>query len=105
MFKYLNYISVINLFVVVAFVSGCSTNVKLTPKVSENQKLIFQDGREALVSEKKHVVTIAPLETFFKHSGRAKFIVAIKNQMKDDLLFSTANLSAKYNCRSLLYVS
>jgi hypothetical protein len=96
MFKYLNYISVINLFVVVAFVSGCSTNVKLTPKVSENQKLIFQDGREALVSEKKHVVTIAPLETFFKHSGRAKFIVAIKNQMKDDLLFSTANLSAKY---------
>ncbi len=78
-------------------VSGCSTNVTLTPQAASNQKIIYQDGRQALISEKDNVVTLAPSESVFIHSGRAKFVVAVKNQSDSDILFSTSDLFAQYD--------
>ena len=78
-------------------VSGCSTNVRLTPQTASDQKIIYQDGRQALISEKYNVVTLAPFESVFIHSGRAKFVVAVKNQTDSDILFSTSDLFAQYD--------
>ena len=79
------------------FVAGCSTNVTLSPQTASDQKIIYQDGRQALISEKDNVVTLAPFESVFIHSGRAKFVVAVKNQTDSDILFSTSDLFAHYD--------
>lgn len=88
---------VISIFVIGFVASGCSTNVKLTPQAASDQKIVYQDGRQALISEIDNVVTLAPSESVFVHSGQAKFIVAVKNQSERDILFSTSNLVAQYD--------
>lgn len=88
---------VLSLIFVAAFAtSGCSTNVKLTPQQSDGQKVVYQDGRQVLISEKDNVVTLAPSASVFIHSKQAKFVVAVKNQGDSDFVFSTNNISAGF---------
>jgi|GEM_PF-2113215 len=86
----------LSIFVVVLTTSGCSTNVKLTPQKADGQKIVYQDGRAVLISEKDNVVTLAPSEPIFIQSNQAKFVVAVKNQGDGDFVFSTNNITANF---------
>src|SRR5262245_30955709 len=52
----------------------------LTP--SNNQQAIVRDGVPALVSSRKHVVFLRPLESHQASYGRPRFVVALLNRGK-----------------------
>ncbi len=75
--------------------AGCATKVKITADPKGNQQQVYQDGRSGLVSKKKHVVTVSPLQAVFKQDGRAKFVVALQNRSKKPFDVSTDNIMAE----------
>jgi len=74
--------------------SGCATYERISGVPSVEQKAIYKDGRKTLLSTKTNVVAMAPQAEKIENGRRGNFIVAVKNQMQIDSLFSTENISA-----------
>lgn len=74
---------------------GCATYGLITATPIENQKAIFKDGKKSVISMKKNIVIVTPLEEKFPSDQRGDFLIEVKNGSRHDFLFSTDNISAK----------
>ncbi len=74
---------------------GCATYGLITATPIENQKAIFKDGKKSLISLKKNIVIVTPLEDKFSSEQRGDFLIEVKNGLRRDFVFSTDNISAK----------
>ena len=82
--------------VLCAVTGGCAVPVKLTPRQGDGQKIVYQDGRPALLSQKQHMVMVAPRDSYFNSSGRTHFIVVANNRSRSDEILSTNNIGLRY---------
>jgi hypothetical protein len=88
-FKYIAILVCLVLF------SGCATYSKISCIESPGQRLIYQDGRETIISAKMNDVAIALESATIRNGARANFIVAVRNGLNKDIIFSTEDITAK----------
>lgn len=74
---------------------GCATVGLITAEPGKNQKAIFKDGMKSVISLKKNVVIVTPLDEKFSSEQRGDFLISVKNGSKQDFIFSTDNIFAK----------
>jgi hypothetical protein len=74
---------------------GCATYGLITATPIENQKTIFKDGNKSVLSMKKNIVIVTPLDEKFSSEQRGDFLIQVKNGSNQDFVFSTDNISAK----------
>lgn len=78
---------------------GCASKIGIKSNPANGQKTEFEEGVEAIVSTKKNIVIVRPVSTTFQK--RPSFIVSMKNGTSSHVSFSTQNISAKNNNKSL----
>lgn len=74
--------------------AGCQTTGTLSPLAYTGQKQVVRDGQQAVLSDKKNIVSIAPVNEVVDNGGRASFLVLVTNQSKKDFLISTNDIQA-----------
>lgn len=75
--------------------SACQTTGTITPLKYKEQKEVVRDGTPAILSDKKNIVSVSPMNDEVEDAGRASFLVLIANKTKKDFLISTRDISAK----------
>lgn len=78
---------------VVLLLTGCATYGQISSIMAEDQKMIYRDGRETVLSQKKHTVAIALQSETIRSGHRANFIIGVRNGGEDDIVFSTGNIA------------
>ncbi|MCG8345822.1 MAG: hypothetical protein MI685_11795 [Chlorobiales bacterium] len=73
---------------------GCATTKILTlePQALDGQQKVIQEGREAIFSPKKALVTIRPGANTYSSDGRPKFVVTVVNSTEEPFDFSTEDI-------------
>lgn len=74
--------------------AGCQTTGILSPLTYAGQKQLVRDGQQAVLSHKKNIVSIAPVNEIVDNDGRASFLVLVTNQSKKDFLISINDIQA-----------
>ncbi len=69
-------------------ITGCAVYGKVTTDTLEGQKKIFRDGRETIISQLKHTVTVSPPLDKINSGKRADFLIAVRNEGAKNILFS-----------------
>lgn len=74
--------------------SGCNTisYVKMTPLAAPDQNIVFNEGKQTIISTKKHVVTLAPYRELNKASGRTSYVLFVQNLSDTPLTISDQNV-------------
>ena len=75
--------------------TGCVTNMSLTPEVGEAQQLTYNQGRPVVSSKKTNTVFLILPATAFSSQSRPTFTVAVENDSPESFLFSEEAVSAK----------
>lgn len=86
----------------IAGMQGCATYGKVSGIASEGQKSIFKDGRNTLLSIKQNTVAVAPKDETVTSGQRGDFIIAVNNGTSQDIIFSSADVTAFTNINSQL---
>jgi len=65
----------------VLVIQGCNTvhYVKMAATPSSDQKVVYNDGKETIVSQKKHFVSLAPYHELNTASGKTSFVLFVQN--------------------------
>ncbi len=74
--------------------AGCQTTGTLSPLTYAGQKQVVRDGQQAVLSDKKNIVSVSPVNEVVDDGGRASFLVLVTNQSKKDFLISTNDVQA-----------
>ncbi|HEY9129071.1 MAG TPA: membrane lipoprotein lipid attachment site-containing protein [Sulfurovum sp.] len=78
----------------VALLSGCGSNLKLTPEPQKGQKKVFNNGNEVVVSSKRSSVLLSSLTPTYKSNTKPKIFIGLKNRTSKSFNFSTENVQA-----------
>jgi hypothetical protein len=78
--------------VLLTLVVGCARYGQISGLAQHGQQNFYRDGRQTLVSEKKHAVAISPVSEKISSGARADFFVFVRNGGANEILFSTDNI-------------
>lgn len=82
--------------------SGCATVVKLTPHAFDSQSVIYNQGKQLIVSPQKNIVAVGIVSGKQILAGkRADFVVIVDNIENQPFHFSTENITARCQTKQL----
>lgn len=73
---------------------GCQTTGTLYSLTYTGQKQVVRNGQQAILSDKKNIVSVSPVSDVVDDGGRASFLVLVTNQSKTDFLISANDIQA-----------
>lgn len=82
---------------VACFISGCAQTMKIKANPAAGQQIVYENGKELIVSKKVSAFAVASLTGTIKSNQRPKFIITYFNGASVPLNFSTENISAIFN--------
>lgn len=74
--------------------AGCQTTGTLSPLAYSGQKQVVRNGQQAILSDKKNIVSVSPASEIVDDGGRASFVVLVTNKSNQDFLISTSDIQA-----------
>ena len=74
--------------------NGCTSFGRISYIPNPDQKAIFDNGKETLISKKTHTVAVALNSPKYETGTKADFIVTVNNGLARDIIFSTENITA-----------
>jgi hypothetical protein len=91
----------------VFFIQGCTTlhYMKINVVETEGQRVIYNDGKETVLSLKKHFVTLTPYRELIVANGKTLFIIFIQNFGSDLITISSANISVTFEGNTEKWIS
>ena len=78
-------------------IGGCAQTMKIKANPTASQRILYENGKEVLVSQKKSMLAVAALSGVIKSNQRPKFIITYFNGTSFPINFSTENISAIIN--------
>ena len=88
---------IIFVFVLIFFLQGCATTLRLDPVATDGQQEIYQEGTKTLISAKNSLVAIRPSANTYQSSQRPTLVVSVLNGTEKPFNFSTENIDAYVN--------
>lgn len=87
------------IFIVCAayFVSGCAQTMKIKANPTAGQQIVYENGKELIVSKKVSALAVASLTRTIKSNQRPRFIITYFNGASVPLNLSTENILATFN--------
>lgn len=82
------------LLALIVVTQGCATYGRISGTPLADQKAVFKDGRQTLISVKQNTVAIAPEAEIVRSGQRGNFVIAVKNGTNHDIVFSTDDVTA-----------
>jgi hypothetical protein len=73
---------------------GCATTIQLAPVAREDQKTVYRQGLQTLLSSQESIVAVRPESGTYESSSRITFLVSVFNGTDEPLVFSIENIEA-----------
>ena len=90
----MRWLSTLVALLAAVFLPGCATFANVSGLEGDGQRKVFRDGRESLISIKRHTVSISPEESVIRVGQRGAFVVVVRNSGTDEFVFSTDDIAA-----------
>ncbi|ARM30715.1 hypothetical protein [Prosthecochloris sp. HL-130-GSB] len=71
---------------------GCASTLQLDPQAYDGQEMIYQEGVEAIMSQKKALVAIRPEAITYSSEDRPTIVITVQNGTMKPFDFSTENV-------------
>jgi hypothetical protein len=88
---------IVFIFLLISFLQGCATTLRLDPVAIEGQQEIYQEGTETLISAKNSLVAIRPSTNTYQSVQRPTLVVSVLNGTKKPFNFSTEDIDVYAN--------
>jgi len=90
----------LNILLIIMFVilQGCSSvyYMKMDAVETDGQKVIYNDGKETIVSQMTHFVSLAPFRELNSANGKTSFILFVQNLCDEPITVSNDNVSVTF---------
>jgi len=83
---------IVSVFILISFLQGCATTLRLNPVAIDGQQEIFQEGTKTLISAKKSLVAIRPSTNTYQSVERPTLVVSVLNGTEKPFNFSTEDM-------------
>lgn len=83
---------IVSVFILISFLQGCATTLRLNPVAINGQQEIFQEGTKTLISAKNSLVAIRPSTNTYQSVERPTLVVSVSNGTEKPFNFSTEDM-------------
>lgn len=71
---------------------GCASTLRISPRVFDGQKKIYQEGVETVISAKKALVAIRPSTEIYSSENRPTIVVSVQNRTDETFEISSEDV-------------
>ena len=83
---------IVFIFILISFLQGCATTLRLDPVAIEGQQELYQEGTKTLISPKNSLVAIRSSTNTYQSSQRPTLVVSVLNGTEKPFNFSTEDI-------------
>ena len=89
------------LIAVLFMLTGCNTthNMRMTPIKSQEQTVIYNDGKQTITSSKYYFVSLAPYKSLNNSTSNTSYILYVQNLGSDPVTISSDNVNVRFKKR------